>query len=303
MLFCEIYSAYYNAVACLINKAIDGELNSKTAIEIVSEKAFSESFIYILEAIKNEQWQIITKDFTTPIKNKAAMPLTTLQLRFLKAISQDKRFKLFAEEINDLEDVEPLYLSSDVRYFDIYGCGDNYESEDYIKIFKTILCALRNNRRIKIEYESPKGHKISNTFTPRKLEYSEKNDKFRLQCQYNNNHTTINLGRIKNIEMLDKFNPERLKPFKRKKRSVVLEIVDERNAMERCMLHFADFEKVTKSLADNKYQMQLKYYLDDETEVLIRILSFGPVVKVLEPQCFIELIIERIEKQKKLRNI
>lgn len=110
MLFCEIYSAYYNAVAALINKAIDGELNLKNASEIINEKAFSESFIYILDAIKNEQWQVITKDFTTPIKNRTSMPLTTLQLRFLKAISMDKRFRLFAEDINALEDIEPLYF-------------------------------------------------------------------------------------------------------------------------------------------------------------------------------------------------
>lgn len=120
---------------------------------------------------------------------------------------------------------------------------------------------------------------------------------------YNNNHTTINLARIKSIEILEKFNPDRLIKYARKKKSVILEIVDERNAIERCMLHFADFEKITKSLADNKYQMNLKYYSDDETELLIRILSFGPVVKVIEPQSFIELIKERIEKQKKLLNI
>ena len=54
MLFSEIYSAYYTAVAHLISCAIDGELSGKNASEIISQTAFSESFIYILENIKNE---------------------------------------------------------------------------------------------------------------------------------------------------------------------------------------------------------------------------------------------------------
>ncbi len=303
MLFSEIYSAYYNAVSALINKAIEGKLNSKTASEIINQKAFSESFIYILDAIKNEQWQVITKDFTTPIRNKTEMPLTTLQLRFLKAISQDKRFKLFAEEIQGIEDIEPLYFKDNIRCFDVFYGGDEYETKEYINTFKTVLFALKNNRRLKIEYDSPKGQKIIHIFTPRKLEYSEKNDKFRLHCTYNNSHTIINIGRIKGIELLQAFNPDSLKAYSRKKKSVLLEIIDKRNAMERCMLGFADFEKVTKSLADNRYQMNLKYNSDDETELLIRILSFGPVIKVLEPESFIDLIKERIEKQKKLQNI
>lgn len=95
MLFSEFYSAYYNAAGKLINSAIDGCLNNKTAEEIIKEKAFSESSIYILSAIKNEEWQIITKDFKTPVKNKVSMPVTLLHKRFLKTISLDMRFRLF----------------------------------------------------------------------------------------------------------------------------------------------------------------------------------------------------------------
>ncbi|MGE5629050.1 MAG: WYL domain-containing protein, partial [Solirubrobacterales bacterium] len=37
----------------------------------------------------------------------------------------------------------------------------------------------------------------------------------------------------------------------------------------------------------------------DETELLIRILSFGPVIKVLAPEKFLNLIKERVMKQTK----
>ena len=36
----------------------------------------------------------------------------------------------------------------------------------------------------------------------------------------------------------------------------------------------------------------------DETEIVIRVLSFGPYVKVLEPESFVNLIKERLISQK-----
>ena len=36
----------------------------------------------------------------------------------------------------------------------------------------------------------------------------------------------------------------------------------------------------------------------DETEIVIRVLSFGPYVKVLEPEGFVNLIKERLISQK-----
>ncbi len=40
------------------------------------------------------------------------------------------------------------------------------------------------------------------------------------------------------------------------------------------------------------------YDKDDETEMVIRILSFGPMIKVVQPEHFINLIKERLRKQK-----
>ena len=72
---------------------------------------------------------------------------------------------------------------------------------------------------------------------------------------------------------------------------------DERNALERVLLHFSHFEKETQKLDDRLYQIKLRYDKDDETELLIRVLSFGPVLEVVAPDAFIELIRERLNKQ------
>lgn len=299
MIFSEIYSAYYTAVSHLICKAINCELNDKTASLIIKETAFSESFVYILDNIKSEQWQVITKEYKTPIQNKPEIPLTTLQKRFMKTISIDPRFKLFCDkEISELNDIEPLYFEDDFYFFDKIQDGDPYTDSDYIKNFRTVLRGVKEHKHLKIVFCGGKGFIRTGIYTPRRLEYSEKDDKFRLLCMYGHKLTTINLARIKSCELGNTFNVSKIMPYHRNKRSVTLMITDDRNSLERCMLHFANFQKETKQTDENRYQMKLTYFSDDETEVLIRILSFGPMVKVLSPQRFIELIIERLQNQK-----
>lgn len=80
--------------------------------------------------------------------------------------------------------------------------------------------------------------------------------------------------------------------------NLMLEITDERNALERAMLHFAHFEKQAERMDGYHYRLRIRYYENDETEMLIRVLSFGPYVKVLEPESFIELVKQRLVCQK-----
>ena len=64
------------------------------------------------------------------------------------------------------------------------------------------------------------------------------------------------------------------------------------------MLHFSHLKKETKKLGDGGFKVKLYYDKEDRTEMLIRILSFGPVVKVTEPESFIDMIRERFEMQR-----
>lgn len=82
--------------------------------------------------------------------------------------------------------------------------------------------------------------------------------------------------------------------------SVSFELEDRRNALDRVLLHFSHLEKETKRLDDRRYLVLLKYDRQDETEMLIRILSFGSAIKVVEQESFISLLLDRIEKQKQL---
>ena len=53
-------------------------------------------------------------------------------------------------------------------------------------------------------------------------------------------------------------------------------------------------------LDDAHYRVTLQYDRADETKMLIRVLSFGPMIRVLEPQRFIDLLQQRIERQRAL---
>jgi len=46
--------------------------------------------------------------------------------------------------------------------------------------------------------------------------------------------------------------------------------------------------------------MTITYQKEDETELLIRILGFGPVVRVTAPDHFVSLVRERLLRQKKI---
>ena len=299
MLFNEIYGSYYNAVAEILKYAVRGELTQEDLYKITDNKAFAESVISIPGALNSGEWPLLTESLETPLKHEPQMPLTMLQKRWLKSLLEDPRVRLFDVPSTGLEDVEPLYRPGAIVWFDQYSDGDPYMDEKYVKNFRTVLQALREHRKLQIRFASGKGKNLTWTCIPLKLEYSLKDDKFRLIISGNRRDNTINLARIRSCSLLDGFEPPEAVGTGREKKRVVMELVDERNALERAMLHFSHLEKETVKLEDDRYRITLRYNQDDETEILIRVLSFGPVLKVLEPEDFLRQIRERLEMQKR----
>ncbi len=299
MIFSELYGAYYTAMAKIIKKATEHPLEKGEIKSIVNEYAFGESILNIASSIAEEKWQLIRKDGTTPIVNVPEMPLTILQRRWLKAIALDPRIKLFEDEITGLDDVEPLFTKEDIYVFDKYADGDDFEDEAYIKNFRLILDAIKKKYPLKIMTSSRRERKFELVVMPEYLEYSEKDDKFRLIGGGRKYGDTINLGRILTCEPYTKEYIPRENTRSNKKAGVVeFELVDQRNALERVLLHFAHFKKQAERLDETTYKVSVTYEKDDETEILIRVLSFGPMIKVIGPDHFVNLIKDRLQKQK-----
>ncbi len=301
MLFHEIYGTYFRAVTDILMEAVQGTLTDRRMRELVQEKAFAESVLTIPSSLTDGTWPLLHDDLTTPLAHPPSMPLTTLEKRWMKALLSDPRIALFSPSAEGLEDVEPLYRPDTFIYFDRYTDGDPYGDPAYIRHFRTILTALREKRKLRIVFNGSRGKKHRWTCIPVKLEYSPKDDKFRLLTFSSRSNLTINLARIRDVELLEPYAPEEYTPRPPRKETLVLELTDRRNALERVLLHFSHLEKETERLDEDRYRLTLRYEREDETELLIRVLSFGPVLRVIEPESFIEKVRERLEKQKKLR--
>lgn len=295
MIFHEMYGCYYNAVSKIIKEALNGKLDDKQMSYIINKYAFSESGLIIIPSLKNEKWQIINKDMKMPIKHEPKISLTTIQKRWLKAISLDPRIKLFNVDTSILEGIEPLFTPNDFILFDKYNDGDNFEDEKYIKNFQTIIKAIHEKRKLRINYATDNSVIYC---IPVNLEYSEKDDKFRLRGRSKYKNHILNLGRIISCEPADSFENNYKIKTKNKDKYFIVEINDERNALERVMIHFSHFEKRAEKIDDKTYRMKVYYEGDDETELVIRVLSFGPLIKVTEPIRFFNLIKERLIMQK-----
>ncbi len=168
-----------------------------------------------------------------------------------------------------------------------------------------------------ISYLSGHNNAMDLTVLPLKLEYSAKNNKFRVYCRTVSNGilrggTTINAGRIRTIEPTGKrftktaANPASMERFfsdRRAAEPVTVYVKPERNAPERFLLEFANYEKRTeRNTEDGSLTINIYYDHADETELLILLLSYGAAVEILSPKFFRDQAAERVRKQAELLN-
>lgn len=299
MLFSELYGAYYNTVAAILKAAVDHPVGKNEIRRIIEEKAFGESKLNIPSALDEHRWELLKNDGSTPLKSIPTMPLTALEKQWLNAIAGDPRIRLFCDCSPYFPDMEPLFKQDDIIVFDQYSDGDDYTDETYIRNFRTILDAVNKKYQLSVIMKSRGGNMINNIVTPEYIEYSKKDDKFRLICSGNRFVRTINIGRV--IECYpykSKQEEHSSQNGDKEKRTVEFELEDKRNSLERVMLHFAHFEKQAEKIGDARYFVRVAYDKDDEAEMIIRILSFGPMIKVTAPKNFVELIKQRLINQK-----
>ena len=299
MIFSELYGAYYRAVADILAAAGQHPLQKQELRALIEKHAFGESVLNIEPAIREERWQLIRADGSTPIRHTPTMPLTLLEKRWLRAIAADPRVRLFAGELPEFPEVEPLFSPGDIAVYDKYADGDPYEDEDYIRRFRLILDAIKNRCPLSLEVVNRNGATVHKVLMPDHLEYSEKDDKFRLIGTGRRRVETVNLARIVCCAPFSgRFDPPAAKAEPPKKRTVEFELYDQRNALERVLMHFAHFEKQAVKADGGRYRVTVSYDRDDETEIVIRLLSFGPMIRVTAPEHCVELIRARLLRQK-----
>lgn len=299
MIFNEIYGAYYIILEKIISEAGKGSLDRAGMLKIIEENGFSESMASIPDAIRSGRWPVIDDEYETDICNPER-PLSDIEKMWLKALLDDPRIRLFTDDISSLEEgldeVEVLYDKEFFVHFDRYSDGDPYEDKEYVRIFRTVHKAIKAKKKVLISYSGRK-RIYRHVINPVKIEYSSKDDKFRLIGAADSGHVTVyNFANMRDVRMLD----EDIAISEVKNDdicTVELELLDGRNALSRAMIQFSDLKKETVKLDDTTYSIKIMYHKADETEILIRILSFGPMIKVLGPDDFLWKIKRRIMKQ------
>lgn len=298
MLFHEIYGCYYNAVAKILEAAVKGGLTEEKMRAICDDNAFTESFLEIIPALKSERWTLLRKDLTTPLKAAPELPPTTLELRWLKAITLDPRLKLFDVNTDFLRDVEPLFKPEDIVVTDIYLDGDPFSDPVYIKNFRELLSAVKNGKKARVFYETARTER-EGIVTPYLFEYSEREDKLRCYVHGGKLGNIIALSRVKSAVCLEESGSIPHSRPTDNKETAVLEVSDERTAVERALLHFAHYEKETE-MYEGGCRLTLHYSKADRSELAGQILSFGPLIRVTEPPELAELIKDRLFAQRRL---
>lgn len=333
-LFDKLYCCYYQAVRQILEEAACSPVSKKRMEEICEATAFKESALSILPRLTSQDgpWSCLlhkTEDglFSSALGDKTLKaPLSRLQKSWISSVCQDPRFLLFfTEEERDFikAGIPALYQEEDFYYYDRFRNGDPYSSAMYREHFRTILAGLSEKRLLKLSYKGKNQLLTDLKLLPVRLQYSSKDDKFRLLCMRPRNGRsslpyTLNVGKILSCRLADPPRPVKENVSKPKLSSeppsselpslsifsqkaeepAVIEIDGRRNSLERCMLKFADYEKHTVYDEEKGvYTCSIYYDIQDETELLIDLLSFGPVIRVLSPERLVAQIRERVTRQ------
>ena len=344
-LFSEIYSCYYQVLRHLL--CSQDTLTIQDIRRLICGEGFEESLLSIIPKLEDGTWNLFERDgnlYRSRLSSSFTTPVSDLEKSYLKALLSDPRIGLFLEqkqlETLDkmLASVAPLWRPEQFYYFDRFADSDPYEDENYRNCFRTLLQAQKQNRYVDIDYTSPNGNRVHHHYIPARLEYSVKNDKFRILAlkpasSAKNLHgrrqgqpdtmsdkdtgSTVNSGtrhmkleilnvsRIQSVKLMQKTlsTPVDLNAMIQRsyyREPLRLRIVNKRNALERAMLHFANYEKNTTKIDEDTYECLIYYNQNMETELLIEVMSFGPMLTVLENERFLNNLKARLQKQMRI---
>lgn len=326
-LFSELYSCYYQVVRQILNQSTKSSLTEKQMAETADIYGYQESALSIIPNLLRGSWPLLEEEKTLGKKSSKRyrsrlrhapsslpIPLTHLQESWLKSLLLDPRIRLFFTDHqlvlleNALAHTAPLFHPEDFHYFDQYRDHDPFSSIQYRTHFQALLDAIEKRKLLTISYLSGQKRIITDTCLPCRLEYGEKEGKFRLLTIGRRKNGSprmdvLNVGRILKIEETGLISSEEYSMdfFLDKALSnqpLILEITDQRNALERTMLHFSCYQKKIERLdSSGRYRCSIYYDKRWETELLIQVLSFGPVIKVIGPESFLQQVVERVRNQ------
>ncbi|AGF57875.1 hypothetical protein B0P06_003815 [Clostridium saccharoperbutylacetonicum] len=331
-LFHEYKNKYFHLVFRILNLANNG-LYKDEIIKIIEKEEYDEKVIgkdfktfegmLLNQYDKKDNFNFLEErdgKYYSILNNEDRMPLkvrfSKLEKSWLNGMLEEPVVQalLGNETLEKLQKalIEIKTGSNKVIEFTNKGKNDfEVDLEKISKNFYTILEGIIEERPILYSNVDKNGNEYKNQLAlPIRIEYSLKDDKFRasLYSLEEQRPIMVNLHTLEKVEIEQKVNSkirreEVLKKLKEKKYCeipITIELEDIRGAMERCFMSFSSFERNSRSISENKYEIDIYYYTFEEDEVLRKIISLGPYVRVKSPDSVREIIIDKIKRALRL---
>ena len=327
-LFHEYKNRYFNLVFKLLNLSKEG-LSREEIILLIDKEDYKEKLIgknlltfegmLLNECNEEDRLNLLREEndkFYPIIKNdkeKAlAVRFSTIEKQWLKSmINQDMVREFLGEEIinklaNKLVDVECIPSDIIEKTNKITYNKQNY---NIIKDkFFLLIDSIKRNKIIKYTSVDKLGNEYKDVLAlPIRIDYSLKDENIRVSVYSLEEKRSIMLllNNVKEIEILEdmEVNIKRediIDIFKKKKycnEPIVLEVTDIKGAMARCFMGFSSYERSTRSLGDNKYEVKIYYYTFNKDEMIRKILTLGPYVVVKSPENIRQDIIDILKNR------
>jgi len=310
-LFNDYKNRYYRCIQNIINQIYNGEKYDKKDIRKILHNAYLEEESILVNELVNKNFfkfeDDIVKlriDYNIPIR------LNDLELAYLKMFVEDDEFnKVLNDEIleklkKNLNDVQSLDYNKFWKRENIDKYGDSLKNNEIRNNILILEKAILNNKYIKYSSKNRNGDIFENKIAyPYKIEYSIKNNKYRLIIFFDNRAIKINIDSITNIKILeerDVLEKEKIQiqDFIKNRKNIgeplVLKIEDNNNTLDRCFNLFSAYDKKYYYDTDNNLILNIYYHNFDEAEIVRDILSLGKSVIVLEPKKIRDKVVERI---------
>lgn len=229
------------------------------------------------------------------------VPLTTLELRWLKTIVRDQKMKLFfsKEEItlvqNLLDENTPSIKAlpmNKVVFFDRFRFTEKNTRRE-TAVLATILEGIYDQRTVRLKYHTNQKGPRHGEFRPIVLEFSKRNNRFQgcFQNCKTNAILTINIAQIETATetgtAFDYSAAEIALADYRKNNttSVEIEFSNVKNIVDRILTEFSPWEKrCSYDAKTRKYRLTIFYQKPDELDLVVRLLGYGAYLRFVDKE-------------------
>lgn len=309
-LFNDYKNRYYRCIQNIINGIYNGEKYTKKDIRAILQDAYLEDEIVLVKELVDGRF-FDYEDDTASLMVGCDMPirLNNLELAYLKMFVEDECFngvlddELLQKLKDKLDDVESLDYNKFWKRENVDKFGDDMKEESFRSKIITLEKAILENKYIKYTSKNKKGEIFKDKIAyPYKIEYSIKNNRYRLVVFCDNRAIKINIDGIMELEILQEEivtaeEKAQIENFINAKKNIsdplVLKIEDNKNTLDRCFNLFSAYDKKYYYEGENLI-LNIYYHDFDKAEIIRDILSLGKSAVVLSPKSVREEVIKRI---------